>query len=322
MVSTAYLKKISDDFGLWQHVVDGQISRKDGYSLDDNARGLFVCHELGDVELVQIYLKYIERSFNEKTGDFIEFFDADRKQISYYEGVSYDTQCLTKWVLAYCVRNNISLEISSKLLGKTKNFDPAINKHIRPLCYEILAYVEMQDFVIAKKLVGDLVSRFIHEHKWFEPGLRYANGLYIYALARYFYESKSGSSELLEIIKNGIEVLDKSSRVGVIPAPHGNREWFNFGDLKRDVYGQQPIDAGFMVLALSEVYKVTQDNQYGKKALEWFEWFSGNNIYKESLVQDDSCADGIDEHGVSRNRGAESTILYLWAAIEAEKVKV
>lgn len=322
MVSTAYLRKISDEFGLWQHVIDGQISLKDGYSLDDNARALIVCHMLGDDELVQRYFNYLVKAYDQTTGNFIEFYDEHRKPISYYQGVSYDTQGIAKWALAYCVKNKISPEIASEFLRKTKNFDPTVNKHLRPLCYEILAYLEMSDVDAAGELVKGLTSRFDENHKWFEEVLRYANGLLVYVLARYYVDLNSSDEKLLNIITEAADTLDKSSRIGVIPAPHGNREWFKFGDLKRDVYGQQPVDAGFMVLSLAEVYKVTGDSNYAEKALEWMEWFTGNNIFKETLIENDSCADGIDQHGISKNRGAESTILYLWAAFEAEKIKL
>lgn len=321
MFSTSYLKKISDDFGLWQHVIDGQISLKDGYSLDDNARALIVSHMLDDSELVSVYFEYIKRSFDENRGNFVEFYDDKRQPIDKpVEHSSQDTQSLTRWTLAYCIKNQVHVESALELLAKTKPFDYRNNKSTRPLAYEILFAIEMLDKLYAEDLVTELISRFDKETKWFEKKLTYANGLLIYALAKYYTTFQIESVALKEKIVQSMDMLNRVSKIGDIPAPHGNREWFTFGGNTRDVYGQQPVDAGFMVLSLSEVYSLTKDEKYKLEATKWFDWFNGNNIFKQSMVQDNACSDGIDENGPSKNCGAESAILYLWAAIEFDKL--
>lgn len=323
MVDTSYLRKISDDFGLWQHVIAGEISRKDGYSLDDNLRALLVAHKLGDSELVSTYFDYIEKSFNHESNMFIEFFDEHRNPINTeHINPSHDTQSMSRFILAYCIRNDIETERAKLLLSKTKGFDFQTEPHLRPIAYEILMTIEddsQKEY--GMKLLEIFGSRFDANTKWFEKKLTYANALIVYAIASFYNHYKLNNSEVKAMLEQSLEILDFESRIGVIPAPPGNREWFQFGDNRKDVYGQQPVDAGFMVLANIKLFKITDDIKYQKKAEDWYKWFIGNNIFQASLVEGSSCADGIDVRGISKNRGAESTIIYLWASIEFDKFK-
>lgn len=323
MLSTSYLRKISDDFGLWQHVIDGQISLKDGYSLDDNARGLMVSHMLGDNGLVTTYFEYIKKSFDDDTKMFIEFFDENHVPVEKPNNdISHDTQSLTRWILGYCIKNNIFKDEASALLGKTLPFDNAKHKHLRPMAYELLLSCETGELdTYSKSILQDFVDRFNPSTKWFEHRLTYANALIPFVLAKVVNKFNLNDDDLKQIVVSSFDNLDRLSRIGVIPAPHGNTEWFRFDNNLRDIYGQQPIDASYMVLAALQIYEMTGDEKYLSVASDWSGWFTGNNIFKATLVQENNCADGIDTSGISKNFGAESTIMYLWSGIEYSNLK-
>ena len=160
-----------------------------------------------------------------------------------------------------------------------------------------------------------LMQHYIPELGWFEDRLTYANAAIPLALLRY-KRTFGGSAATDAKLRKSLDTLEEYSRIGVIPAPVGNRIWQRVGAVERDIYGQQPIDAGFMVLALVEAYHAFGDQAYLTQAQDWMEWFRGNNIYKASLINDrHACGDGLYAlpRGVCDNKGAESTIVYLLA---------
>ena len=78
-------------------------------------------------------------------------------------------------------------------------------------------------------------------------------------------------------------------------------------------YGIHAITSGLM-----EAFLVTGDEEYRESMLSALQWFSGQNA--ANVVMYDSTTgrtfDGIDENGVNRNSGAESTIEALLAFLE------
>ena len=46
-------------------------------------------------------------------------------------------------------------------------------------------------------------------------------------------------------------------------------------------------------------------------------WFQGANSLRQSLVEATrgACCDGLQESGLNRNQGAESTLAYLWTEL-------
>lgn len=65
-----------------------------------------------------------------------------------------------------------------------------------------------------------------------------------------------------------------------------------------------------VALGLTEMYRCTGAERYRRLALQAIEWFSGRNDAGSRLYDAPTglCADGIDGHIVSPNRGAESSI--------------
>lgn len=96
----------------------------------------------------------------------------------------------------------------------------------------------------------------------------------------------------------------------------GNDGWYKRGG-KRAIFGQQSIDAGYLVAAYLAAYEVTRQERYFQLAQAAFEWFLGRNRLGVSLYDFDSgaCADGLDPQGVSLNQGAESAVCFLLALL-------
>jgi len=92
----------------------------------------------------------------------------------------------------------------------------------------------------------------------------------------------------------------------------GNKEWYK-KDGKRSMFAQQPIDAMAMVLMFHQAFVLTKDKEYLSKLFTSFMWFLGENDLRLSLYDFETkgCCDGLEDYGVNRNQGAESSLAYL-----------
>ena len=148
--------------------------------------------------------------------------------------------------------------------------------------------------------------------RWFEPILTYDNARLPEAMLR--------SGALLEeerFIEIGLDALRFYESVTVEDrtfVPVGNQGWYPRGG-ERAKYGQQPLEAAAMVDAALVAADISRDPHYQALAELAHEWYFGRNSLGAILVDDGGCRDGIDDHGVSTNMGAESTLAYLSSAI-------
>jgi hypothetical protein len=150
--------------------------------------------------------------------------------------------------------------------------------------------------------------------KWFEDILTYGNSKVSEALLLAFE-----CSDIAEFRDVGLESLDFLTEVqwnGTYFEIIGNEGWYPRGG-ERAIFGQQPVDAGYLTEAYIAAYNVSGDESYIDHAQHAFEWFLGRNRLNASLYDfsDGSVADGFDSHGISANKGAESVVCYLLAVL-------
>jgi hypothetical protein len=69
---------------------------------------------------------------------------------------------------------------------------------------------------------------------------------------------------------------------------------------------------------MEDEYKATGDKKYLNQANFWFDWFSGNNITNQVMIDKKTTGvfDGLCEHSLNPNQGAESIVCYLLAYLE------
>ena len=86
-------------------------------------------------------------------------------------------------------------------------------------------------------------------------------------------------------------------------------------------FGEQPIDVGYTILALSLFYDTFNDNEYLKKMETAFNWFLGKNHLGQIMYnpRTGGCYDGLEEDHINLNQGAESTVSYLLSRLTVEK---
>jgi len=314
---TAHLEKLTDKFGVWQFFENGQILKSAGYALDDSARALIVYLLYNKRDQANVCLCYLEKSLS--GGLFVGFFNEQHEPIVYPS--SQDAHALAFWALAHAKTQNFEADRVQSLLDSVNKTILYESTYIRTQSYTLIALSLLQDEHHAKALADTIANQANECFNWFEPVLTYANAIIPYALLSYLEAFKTEDAHFEEVILKSIETLENYMRIGVIPAPVGNRNWQQLGDTQRDIYGQQPIDAAFMVLLLSKTYRYFQDEQYKRKAGEWMDWFYHNNIMQQNLITNEgACADWIGDQVVSTNYGSESTIVYLWAAKEYSRI--
>lgn len=312
----SYMKAITDDFGIWQHSEGETIDVAKGYALDDSARALIVYILAGDIKRARACLGYLATS--QQGEGFVGFFDKNHAPLD--NESSFDAYGLAMWALAFAIKHGLEAEEATRIFHQATRFKGKDDLPIRTQAYLLMAFTILGDEQQASFYANSLSNAFNTELGWFEDHLRYANAVLPWSLIEYNHTFGS-NAKIDACIHACVATLEKYCRIGVIPAPIGNHTWQRIGNPERDIYGQQPIDAGFMVLMYLSAYDYSGDERYKHLAHDWFSWFGGNNIYKKSLIRKDgACADGLDEpwrwgNGISDNYGSESTIMYVWAKL-------
>jgi hypothetical protein len=167
-----------------------------------------------------------------------------------------------------------------------------------------------------KRLLIQLADDLVTLHKgnrsddwqWFEDVITYGNAKIPEALLRGYQVTQN--EEYLEVALESLDFLTKEQWNGVYFELVGNEGWYPKGG-ERALFGQQPVDAGYLVEAYVAASEVTSMNKYLELARLAFDWFLGRNRLNTALYDfaDGSVADGIDSNGISANQGAESVVL-------------
>ncbi|MDP2671089.1 MAG: glycosyltransferase [bacterium] len=326
-----FLVKLTNQIGIIQHTKYGVQDRKNGYSLDDNARAIIVCLQWYKqtkskkaLDLVATYLAWL---FHAKTdeGFFYNFSSFDNQ---FKEVFSEDGFGRAFWSLGQAYQAKARNDITSTaktLIDEIKgNLDTLISP--RAIAYCILGLVSLAEAEkknpewssylekLTRKLVNSYKKTESKDWHWFEEIIAYSNHLLPLSLfeAYLILEKK----EFLEIATKSLEFLEINSALDGFPSPVGNHGWLKKGQ-ERAVFDQQSIEASEAVLCFLSAYRVSKEIGYLEKALSWFNWYHGNNIKKLSLInkQTGGCFDSLMSQGVNENQGAESIIAYLMAAL-------
>ena len=326
--SLAHIKRLTDDTGIIQHAKFGIPNLKDGYCLDDNARALLLVlmtyrqkkYPLA-LELSHFYLSYIHYMQN-KNGTFRNFLSFNRNFLD--ETGTEDSFGRAIWALGYLLANapNDAYYQTAKFIffDSSSNFEKlqsirgiantmvGISYYLRSNMSDELMIERLRN--LAYKLINQYEKESSTDWKWFEPLLAYDNGMIPLALLH--------SAEILndeKITETALETMDFLTKVtfseGYLSVI-GNKNWYKKGG-ERSVFAQQPLDALAMVLMFHQAFTLTKDKEYLNKLFTSFMWFLGENDLRINLYDFETCGccDGLEEYGVNRNQGAESTLAYL-----------
>ncbi len=326
--SLGHVRRLTDWTGIIQHAKYGIPNLKEGYCLDDNARALLMVlmayRQKKDplaLELLPIYLSYIHYMQN-KDGTFRNFLSFRRDYLD--EVGSEDSFGRAVWALGYLLGNspNDAYYQSGRMIffEAFPNFEKlqsmrGIANTIIGICYYLMTNKSDESMTeILRKLTYKLIDQYEVESsadwKWFEPILCYDNGILPLALfyACEFIKEEKVLNTAIESMNFLISVNLKDGYLSLI----GNQKWYR-KDGERAYFAQQPVDAMAIVLMFYQAFIATREKQYLNYMYTSFMWFLGENDLRMNLYdfETNGCCDGIEEYGINRNQGAESTLAYL-----------
>jgi glycosyltransferase involved in cell wall biosynthesis len=330
-----HLKLLTDDVGLFQHAAFGIPDRNHGYSTDDMGRALVTLIRMLEqkpnkdlLPLITLFLSFLEHAQTED-GHFHNYLGYDRRFLD--EKGSEDTLGRAIYGLGYVVGSAPTggmRAMAFKMMERSEHLMEYLEDHEHP---RSTAYTVCGLYAALKKYEG--ASRFrriliklsdelmaMHEENrrdnwnWFGPVVTYGNAKICEALLHAFQVTKD--EKYKKVALSTLDFLTNIQWNGNFFDLVGNEGWYHVNGEKA-IFGQQPIDAGYLTKAYITAYVVTGDKKYLHLAHRAFEWFLGRNrlgmpVYDFSTG---AVADGLDSQGVSANQGAESVICFLLALL-------
>ena len=339
-INVNHLKQMTTGFGLIQFSNINQPDILSGYTLDDNARALIAMSmhfkmtgTKKDLVYIRKYLNVI-RYCQDPYGNFFNYVDQDKlfTQQNYTVNLE-DSNGRAVWALGYllCFKKIIPEEIITEaesvfvgVLPKLQSFYSAraIAFIIKGLYFANSSSFTAEKLSLIKELANRLVGMYYNESeetwKWFEDSLTYANSVVPEALLYAWLATQDPVYK--EIAAESFDfLLSKTFNEREIE-PISNKKWLQKGDEKSGT-GEQPIDVAYTVVALSAFYETFQKEEYFQKMKTAFNWFLGNNRLHQIIYNPctGGCYDGLEDHNVNLNQGAESTVSYLIARLTVEK---
>lgn len=326
--SLLHIKRLTDDTGIIQHAKFGIPNLKEGYCLDDNARALLMVlmayrqtRDKEILELAPIYLSYIHYMQN-KDGSFRNFLSFNRNFLD--EVGSEDSFGRTIWALGYLLGNapndayyqtGKSIFFAAvpcferlKSIRGIANTMTGISYYLRRNSTDEGMIQQLR--TMAYTLVNYYKNNRNDDWEWFEDVITYDNGML--PLALFHAAEILNDEEILSVANRTMNFLTKLTQRDGYLSIIGNEKWLRRGG-ERSIFAQQPVDALAMVLMYQQAFHVTRDRELLKRLFTCFMWFLGENDIRMSLFDFETwgCCDGIENYGINRNQGAESSLAYL-----------
>ena len=193
----------------------------------------------------------------------------------------------------------------------------------------ILKGLHFQDAITNIPLMVILANRLVQMYKheksedwhWFENYLTYSNSLLPEAmLCAYLSTRKMEYKEIaIESYNFLLSKIFVNGKIKVI----SNKGWLIKDHISdRPIGGEQPVDVAYTVMALEKFYTAFKAESYKHKATIAFNWFLGDNHLNQIIYNQctGGCYDGLEEHNVNLNQGAESTLSYLMARLAVDRI--
>jgi hypothetical protein len=334
-ISLDHLDRMTDSTGLIQHAIYDIPRRESGYTTDDNARALRLCVRLWTrqpdermLSRITGYLGFLEFA-RRPGGGFHNFMSYQRNWLD-AEGCG-DCQGQAVRALAEVVASDLpdghralARELIELVLPSLADL-----RSIRAQAYVILAWgrlwaagikeldpLQAIAWSAAKRLEECFQRAERPDWIWFESRMTYANAVLPQAL---FIAARRWPKEAFrEVAEKSFAFLDQETTVDGFFCPIGNDGWHPHGG-ERAMYDQQPVEAVTMAEAALAGHLLLGGESYLATFNRAIEWFHGANSLNQPLVDGNrgGCFDGLHPAGVNRNQGAESTLAYLWAEVDA-----
>lgn len=335
-INPDHIKRMSRSFAMIQFSKGNRPDIRSGYTLDDNARALVaLCRlyvETKDVSCEKYIKKYLDfiRFCQQADGSFLNYVDKDLTFTPQNdEDKLEDSNARTIYALGYFISQRGKFPdrwTEDAIETFEQTFDMIMGmKSPRSIGFTIKGLFYFQRTFPGSeviKLITVLADRLISYYrqnredkwKWFEAYLTYDNSilpeslLYAYRITKNNIYRKIAEESFHFLLDN----ILITQQIKVI----SNQGWLQKA-VKGKRYGEQPIDIAGTVIALSTFYSVSGQEEYREKQRVAFSWFLGNNHLHQIIYNPSTggCYDGLEEHNVNLNQGAESAVSYLMARL-------
>lgn len=333
----AHLRRMTDGTGLVQHATFSVPNYREGYSLDDNARGLIAAvflEKLGIEEpevvgdLATRYLAFLSFSFNDDAGRFRNMLAYDRNWLE--DQGSEDSHGRALWSLGVTIGRSSDqgwAGLANAFFGRAL---PAALRFTSPRAWAftllglheyLKRFGEDRD---AQRARDELAARLMRLYEatsatdwpWFEGWLTYDNATLPRALL--LAGHAMGQTSYVEAALTALTWLARaqSGEWGQF-TPVGCLGFHQRGEV-RARFDQQPIEAYATIAAYLDAFRVTGNAEWRQRAEVVFDWFLGANDLHMPMfdARTGACFDGLQPDGVNQNQGAESTLAFLLASLE------
>ncbi|MFZ4056639.1 MAG: glycosyltransferase [Ferruginibacter sp.] len=334
-----HIKKMTTGFGMIQFSKIANPDIHSGYTLDDNARALIVLcqhyemfHNPNDFSLINTYLQFIKHCL-QANGKFLNYVNEQKEFTAqnYSENLE-DSNGRAIWALGYVIslKDILPINVIHEAQNLLQSALPHLDKmHSSRAMAFILKGLHFQDDITNIPLMITLANRLVQMYKheksedwhWFENYLTYSNSLLPEAmLCAYLSTRKMEYKEIaIESYNFLLSKIFVNGKIKVI----SNKGWLIKDHIsERPIGGEQPIDVAYTVMALEKFYAAFKEESYKQKANSAFNWFLGDNHLNQIIYNPctGGCYDGLEEHNVNLNQGAESTLSYLMARLAVDRI--
>lgn len=325
-----HLFALTDYNALLQHAKFSVPVRREGYTVDDNARALVFAAKARALwptsKLLQLQRKLMTflLLMQAEDGRFHNSMDFSQRIID--NPTVGDHLGRAIWAAGTVINSDLpsGLRASARVMfdralpWARESSSPRTKAYACLGLYERLRAEPDNNLRANLKVLADsLVELYNVNHvsgwEWFENILSYDNARLSQAL--FVTHQALGEQGYLAVGEETLRFLKNATTMNGTYVPIGSSGWYVKGG-ERALYDQQPIEAGTMVETATLAFKLTRSELYEATLRKALGWFFGLNTKSVRLYDETTgaCYDGITKMGLNENQGAESTISFLLAA--------
>ena len=336
--SRIHMEAMTTTIGLWQHARGSEPDPRFGYCTDDVARSIIVdvlqSRELGWAAVdadVRRSLRFLQDAFRRTSGRFLNFRSAEGEWLAM--GASEDCHARALAGLACLVAEIPDTELAAESWRLFLRALPAARSFgaLRAISAALLACDSIVEkcpslevtsaFEVLATRLAAMFGKPAEDWPWPDEVLTYENFIVPHALI-----VAGRRLDRPELMALGCRVLDwlvdiQMGESGVF-SPIGTEAWWRRSE-RKSRFDQQPIEAGSLVSAAADAFRITGEGRYRVAAEMAYGWFLGDNDLGVTLADPTrgSCHDGLTPAGCNTNQGAESTLMWLTALEQIRELR-
>lgn len=341
-INLNHIQRMTTDIGMIQFSKFSQPDIESGFTLDDNARALIsMCMHYAltrnndDLDAIHTYLTFIERCATTE-GRFINYTDR-YGEVSLQNQVCNldDSNGRAIWALGYLVSlktilpsdyidRAMHLVLPSLAYIQSVHSTRAIAFALKGIWYLYQSAPLLEYEALTENLANKLERMYLHESvpewNWYESYLTYGNSILPEAMLCAYQITRKYSYKNIARVSFDFLLDHTFTQKGIKLI--SNKTWLHKG-ITPEKFGEQPIDVCYTILALSRFYDAFEEDVYRIKMNLAFDWFQGRNHLGQIIYnpRTGGCYDGLEEHHMNLNQGAESTLSYLLSRLTVEHYK-